>query len=223
MLACSFPIRRAKLSPIADYLNQSVTSTTIVEPQHAFPKLSVLNKAYLNLPNCLSILRGICAIPFAVAVLNGSWQIAFWILVYAIVSDLLDGPIARRLGLASKTGTRIDHTSDALFVFVGLAVLTQLEITSVTLALPIVQLIAFSEYAYKNSPRQPSLIPSQLGRYNGILYFVVIATVTTQMAFNFTLIPSFLIYTISLFLVASTVFSLALRLSARWNARTHNF
>lgn len=141
---------------------------------------------------------------------------AFVVTVYAVVSDLIDGPIARRLEQATDLGTRIDHTADFVFVFLGLLGLALHDGSVVPVVLPVVQLCAFLEYAYTGSVSHTSLLPSHLGRYNGILYFVVVATATTQYALQLNWIPADLIYAFCWLLVASTVASIALRIAARF-------
>ena len=143
------------------------------------------------------------------------WFVAFGAVVYAVVSDLIDGPIARRLGQATALGTRIDHTADFVFVFLGLVGLTLHDGTVVPVALPFLQLCAFLEYAYTGPQSHPSLLPSRLGKYNGILYFAVVVTVTTQYAFHLNWIASDLIYGFCWVLVASTIVSMVFRVVTR--------
>lgn len=170
----------------------------------------------LNIPNVLSVLRGLCGIVFLWATLSEQWFIAFAVTVYAVVSDLIDGPIARRLQQATNLGTRIDHTADFVFVFIGLVSLALHDASVVPFVLPAIQLFAFLEYAYTGPQSDTSLLPSNLGRYNGILYFVVVATVTTQYAFLLNWIPSVLIYSFCWLLIASTIASIASRVVARF-------
>ena len=169
----------------------------------------------VNIPNVLSVLRGLCAPVFLWAVLSESWLIAFSVTVYAVVSDLIDGPIARRLSQATALGTRIDHTADFLFSFIGLASLAIHDDAVVPAALPLLQFCAFLEYTYTGPQSHTSLLPSRLGRYNGILYFVVVATVTTQYALHLDWIPSTLIFAFCCLLVASTGVSMLFRIETR--------
>ena len=169
----------------------------------------------INVPNILSVLRGLFGFVFLWAALTEQWVLAFVVTVYAVISDFIDGPIARRLDRASNLGTRIDHTADFVFVFIGLVSLALHEQSVVPVALPLFQLFAFIEYAYAGPQPQTSLLPSHLGRYNGILYFVVVATVTTQYAFQLNWIPGELIYGVCWLLVASTVVSIVLRFARR--------
>ena len=169
----------------------------------------------MNIPNVLSILRGLCAPVFLWAVLTETWFAAFGVSVYAVVSDLIDGPIARRLEQATRLGTRIDHTADFVFVFFGLVGLSLHDASVVPLALPVFQLCAFLEYSYSGPQSHISLLPSRLGKYNGILYFVVVVATTTQYTFQLNWIPSDLIYGCCWVLVASTIASMTFRVVDR--------
>lgn len=142
-------------------------------------------------------------------------MVAFAVSIYAVVSDLIDGPIARRLNQATTLGTRIDHTADFVFVFFGLVGLTLHSGSVVPVALPVLQLCAFIEYAYTGPQSYRSLLPSRLGKYNGISYFVVVVATTTQYAFQIAWIPDELIYSICWVLVASTIASMGIRIAAR--------
>ena len=67
-----------------------------------------------NLPNAITILRGlgaVCLLFFDV----GSF--AFWAIYFACgVSDMMDGYLARRLRCESKTGAILDSLADLVFV-----------------------------------------------------------------------------------------------------------
>ena len=67
-----------------------------------------------SLPNILSISRGIAAV---VLMLTTVFSLPFWILyVWCGISDMIDGPLARRLGVASNTGAIIDSIADMVFM-----------------------------------------------------------------------------------------------------------
>lgn len=174
-----------------------------------------LRALFVQIPNLLSILRGVCAPIFIWAALAEHWRVAFGLMVYAVVSDLIDGPIARKLDHATGLGTRLDHTADFVFAFLGLMALSLHDENLVPLALPLLQLLAFGEYAYAGPQTHRSLIPSRLGRYNGILYFVVVATITTQLALELDWVPFNWIYGFCWLLVATTCLSIAIRVTTR--------
>jgi cardiolipin synthase (CMP-forming) len=77
-----------------------------------------------SLPNALGVLR-LALIPvFVVLVLNGFRTAAFLTLAVSGVTDLLDGFLARRLGVTSRGGAILDAVADKLTQVAGLAVLT---------------------------------------------------------------------------------------------------
>lgn len=98
-----------------------------------------------------------------------------WVLVLlmlaAIVSDYVDGIVARRTGTASPRGMLFDHTTDCLFVTSGLAGAAVAGVVPV--ALPVLVPVAFSQYVLDSYflHRQRQLRMSRLGRWNGIFYF----------------------------------------------------
>ncbi len=94
------------------------------------------------------------------------------LLFVAIVTDTLDGRVARATGTASPAGQVFDHTTDCLFVtsgLIGTAVVGQ-----VPWVLPILIVAAFTQYVLDSYflHRHKQLRMSMLGRWNGILYFV---------------------------------------------------
>ena len=125
-----------------------------------------------NLPNLLSISRALLAPLAVMLIIEGNWQAMSWILLAALVTDLADGQLARRWKLTSPLGGLLDHGSDALLVT---SILSALAIQGyVTPLLPALVILAFTQYTLdsKALAGQP-LRASRLGRYNGILYFIV--------------------------------------------------
>lgn len=66
------------------------------------------------LPNIISASRGISALAmlYYPAFSPGFWALYCW----GGVSDMIDGPIARKLNSVSETGSRIDSGADLVFV-----------------------------------------------------------------------------------------------------------
>lgn len=81
----------------------------------------------LTIPNLLSFYRLVAA-PVAVWMALVGWRDAFFILVIiSLVSDLVDGPIARLFGQGSGIGARLDTIADACTLLAGLLGLYVLE------------------------------------------------------------------------------------------------
>ncbi len=94
-------------------------------------------------------------------------------IVVAIATDLLDGMAARRAGRGdSAIGRAFDHTTDFLFVTAGLFAMAARG--AAPWLLPLLICVAFAQYVADSYllRKQRRLRMSQLGRWNGIFYFV---------------------------------------------------
>jgi len=125
--------------------------------------------------NALTATRLLLVLPFAYLRTKDDRDAAILaaaMIVVAIVTDLVDGPVARRRGTVSRLGGTLDHTSDFLFVTAGLFATAARG--AVTWLLPSLITAAFVQYFVDSYwiHRHRALRGSRLGRYNGILYFV---------------------------------------------------
>lgn len=125
--------------------------------------------------NALTAIRLLLVLPFAYFMTKAddrSAMLALAAWVVAVITDLLDGPVARRRKTVTAMSGVFDHTSDFLFVTSGMfggAVRG-----AFPWILPVLIVAAFSQYvidSYWIHGRR-KLRGSKLGRYNGILYFV---------------------------------------------------
>jgi phosphatidylglycerophosphate synthase len=124
--------------------------------------------------NALTAVRVLLALPFALLMTQEGVlpaALAALVLAAAIVTDALDGPIARRRGTATAAGRVFDHAADCLFVTGGLA--AGAARGAFPWILPALVAAAFVQYVvdsyWVHGAR--ALRTSTLGRYNGILYF----------------------------------------------------
>lgn len=79
----------------------------------------------LTVPNLLSFVRLACVPVFLVLVILGHDLWALLVLVFSVVTDFLDGVIARQFRQVSRLGQLLDPAADRLFIFasvIGLAV-----------------------------------------------------------------------------------------------------
>jgi CDP-diacylglycerol---glycerol-3-phosphate 3-phosphatidyltransferase len=125
--------------------------------------------------NALTAVRLLLVLPFAFFMAKGDERSAMLALatwVVAVITDLLDGPIARRRGTVTALSGTFDHVSDFLFVTSGL--FAGAVRGAFPWILPVLITAAFSQYVIDSYliHRRTKLRGSKLGRYNGILYFV---------------------------------------------------
>jgi CDP-diacylglycerol---serine O-phosphatidyltransferase len=89
-----------------------------------FDKISAMRNHLPNLVTLANLFFGALA---AVAVLNGAYELALWLLLLALVADYLDGALARALKVASPLGKELDSLADAVsFGFVPGAIFYQM-------------------------------------------------------------------------------------------------
>jgi phosphatidylglycerophosphate synthase len=125
--------------------------------------------------NALTALRLLLIFPFVFFMANGGKRNAFLgalVIIVAIATDLLDGPVARRRGTVTPLSGTFDHTVDFFFVTSGLFAGSWRGVFP--WLLPILVTAAFTQYYIDSHWGRPKtgLRRSKLGRYNGILYFV---------------------------------------------------
>lgn len=81
----------------------------------------------MNLPNKLTVLRVILVIPFVALLLMGYNWISLAIFIFACITDLIDGKIARKYELVTNFGKFMDPLADKLLVCSALICLIELE------------------------------------------------------------------------------------------------
>ncbi len=75
---------------------------------------------WLNAPNAISLAR-LCVAPVALlCVIRGREQAFQILIVFALLSDFVDGFLARTLGLTTRIGARLDSIADDATFVVGL-------------------------------------------------------------------------------------------------------
>lgn len=125
--------------------------------------------------NALTVLRLLAAGPTTWLLVHpdsGPDGLLAVLVALAVLTDVLDGRVARARGTASDRGRLYDHGTDFLYVTSGLAGAASAGL--VTPVLPVLITVAFTQYVLDSYflHRQKRLRMSTLGRWNGILYFV---------------------------------------------------
>jgi phosphatidylglycerophosphate synthase len=172
----------------------------------------------LSVANALTGVRLLLVLPFAFFMAKGDQRSAIIALVVwavALLTDFLDGPIARRRGTVTPRSGTFDHTTDFLFVTSGL--FAGALRGAFPWILPVLITSAFAQYfidSYRIH-RQAKLRGSKLGRYNGMLYFVP-TCMETLIRLGLHFLQPLLVILVWL-LVLSTLVSMGQRLMFRRN------
>jgi phosphatidylglycerophosphate synthase len=167
--------------------------------------------------NAFTALR-LATVPVLVgAVACGATSLAFVVFWLAVVTDLLDGRVARSTGAASPTGGFFDHVTDATFVCAGLAAYAGRGV--VTGWLPLLVALAFVQYTVDSRVfRGRPLRASRLGRWNGIAYFVLLGVPVVRDGLGLGWPGPALVHVLAWALVVSSVLSITDRARAAWRA-----
>ncbi len=168
----------------------------------------------MGAPEWLSTLRLLAALPLAWAIVGEKWSAAAGLFAAAVVSDLLDGPLARRRGAPAPSGALLDHGADAVFVTAGLGAFAWHGAPSPLL--PALVALAFAQYAWDSGAhRGAPLRGHAIGRINGIAYYVLVGASIFAAGWWSDLAAT--LETASLVLIATTALSMSQR--ARQRAR----
>ena len=158
-------------------------------------------------------MRLVAAPLLALAILRGAHGAALVLFVAAVLTDFLDGPVARRSGEESSLGGVLDHATDAVFVTAGTGALGYTG--EVPVLLPWLIAAAFIQYSVDSRVAGGgSLRTSFLGRWNGVAYYVVLGIPVVRDGLGLTWPGALLVSAIGWALVASTLLSMADRLQA---------
>jgi phosphatidylglycerophosphate synthase len=162
--------------------------------------------------NGLTLTRLVAAPFFYWLIVNRFWWAACLVFWLAVVSDIVDGRLARSRGETSTLGGILDHVSDATFVTLGNLALVRTG--GVPVLLPPLILAAFLQYAFDSrilAGRE--LRASSLGRWNGIFYFVPPGVIVTREALGLEVPPDQMISIVGWVLVISSLISMVDRLT----------
>lgn len=164
--------------------------------------------------NALTGLRALLIAPLALAIAQGRPVLATVLFWAAVATDFADGIVARRYGEITPLGGVLDHAVDAALCVFGLA--AHASVGAVPWILPPLVAIAFAQYALDSQThRGRSLVASQLGRWNGIAYYVLVAVPIVRDTLAWSWPGASLVWWLGLALALSTVASMLDRLRSR--------
>lgn len=97
-----------------------------------------MNIVLRNIPNFLTALRLAAAPALAMLLLEGHNKEALIVFVVAGLTDVADGWLAKRFGLATKFGRYLDPAADKLLMLASFLVLTYLHVTPLWLTILVI-------------------------------------------------------------------------------------
>jgi len=94
------------------------------------------------------------------------------IAIAGAVSDLLDGRVARRMGIVGGVGRWLDSIADIVFVLTALT--CEAWTGAIPLYIPMLIALSFSQYAIDSMLLSGAPIKSRLGHFGGIINFALV-------------------------------------------------
>jgi phosphatidylglycerophosphate synthase len=170
--------------------------------------------------NLVTLLRVALAPPFALAVLAAERGASGWIAaaLFAVVatSDAVDGPLARRLGTASRAGRALDHGADIAFLLIAFA--TYVWIGAAPWWVPAAVIGAFGMYVVDSQwppSRPPRWMASRIGHAGGVANWVLVGVLVGNRTVALAWLPPSLMLALCAAVPAYSGLAIAGRLAAR--------
>lgn len=133
--------------------------------------------------NLLTAIRAVVVVPMCYAILNQAWIIAALLFITAVVTDIFDGKVARRLNQTSPFGGLFDHSTDAAFVSLSCWAFANQD--TINDLLPVFIILAFMQYMLDSKALAGvALRMSAIGRNNGIAYYILVGTLIGAQVLN---------------------------------------
>jgi phosphatidylglycerophosphate synthase len=134
--------------------------------------------------DALSGTRLVAALAFPRALTAGGW-LPLGLVTAAIMTDVGDGRLARRLGAATRHGAVLDNVADVVFVLGGTAAAATAG--RLAWAVPVAIAVSVGAYAAATAARsaavgRPELARSSLGHTAGVINYAVVAVVAGSVA-----------------------------------------
>jgi len=142
-------------------------------------------KRILNAANVLSLLRMLFGPIFMIAVFNQRYNSAFFIILFATITDFLDGQIARRWKMQTRIGGILDAAADKIIIaFAVVALLIKFDFPFWLAALILSRdaMLGLGGYIFLTKHRDKTLVPNLLGKTTTFVQM------TTIVAYNLDLI-----------------------------------
>lgn len=137
------------------------------------------------LPNALTFLRIALVVPFAGALLQGSYRLSLLIFFVAAVTDALDGFLARFFNWRSRLGAIADPLADKSLLIVAYLMLTITGVIPVWLFALVLGrdlVIVAGALAYHYGVGRYEMAPSRVGKLNTLIQVVIVLAMMVFLA-----------------------------------------
>lgn len=150
------------------------------------------------IPTCVTLLRLIAAPIFYYVFLNGSCVIAFSIFIFAVLTDIADGKIARRLNATSTFGAFLDVIIDFVLIIMIFLAFFKKQWYGIFVFIPIA--ISFINFIIGSRLKKPIYDP--LGKYMGAFVMTMIGI---TLLIPYVVVRKTLIYFLAIFFVINII------------------
>jgi cardiolipin synthase len=138
------------------------------------------------IPNIISVIRILLVGPVVYGLLDGQYEIAWWLFVIAGVSDGIDGYLARRFSWQTELGTLLDPMGDKLlmvFTYLTLGWLGQLPVWLVALVILRDVIIVLGTMLYRQITGDTVIQPLSISKVNTVVQILLVVVVIYSLAF----------------------------------------
>jgi len=131
-----------------------------------------MNKVFkmYNLPNYITSIRLIFTIPLIISLETNNILFVWIIILFGGITDYLDGYIARKFNLKTKTGAILDPLADKFFVIIPFIWLCKYEVIPFwSLSILLIRELLISAFRGTKENGLPAL---KIGKYKTLLQFI---------------------------------------------------
>ena len=139
------------------------------------------------LPNVLTLFRMLAVVPIVIWLLSGQYRAAFYLAVFAGISDLLDGFLARRFGWMTHFGGVLDPLTDKFLLVSTTLTLAWMQLLPWWLVILVVArdlvIVLGGLYYHYRIARITHSKPTTLSKWNTLLQILLVVTVMLILAY----------------------------------------
>ncbi len=145
-----------------------------------------MNPAYI--PNIITVFRLLLVGPIVIGLLMGNYRLAFFLFLFAGLTDAIDGYLARRFQWISRWGSMVDPLADKLLMVSSYLALTYLSILPVWLLAIVLTrdvVIVTGGMCYHFLIGRYDFKPSLISKANTCLQIILVMVVLAKYSYGF--------------------------------------